>query len=111
MEPELKPCPFCGGEAKRGEHWKAGKYIMCSKCNTAITDVIVKTDLTTAWNTRVYPKDVQAAIERSNPKTAIKKGSEEVYQGYCPDCHMPINSKDQEFNCNNCGQRLDWDKK
>lgn len=35
-EPEeyLKPCPFCGGEAKRGSEsmWGEGQYIICTKC-------------------------------------------------------------------------------
>jgi Lar family restriction alleviation protein len=64
MENELKPCPFCGGEAEHkmyfwGNHTKTHKpiwcyYIFCAECG-AMTDNIFKTEeeAITAWNRRV----------------------------------------------------------
>ena len=70
MEPELKPCPFCRGEAKikRVTGSINYRYVKCSSCGARTkewfgVDVAVKT-----WNTRVYPPEVQAAIEKNKPE-------------------------------------------
>lgn len=53
---ELKPCPFCDGEAKLTEHF--GPYdgapfrITCQKCGARITD-FEREEAVAAWNRRV----------------------------------------------------------
>ena len=32
MENELKPCPFCGGEAKFGNSFWDGVFVYCTNC-------------------------------------------------------------------------------
>lgn len=44
MPNELKPCPFCGGEAKIGDYMTysyAGKHIKCTKCSARSGFVLI----------------------------------------------------------------------
>ena len=49
---ELKPCPFCGGEARRyyGNYDMHG--ITCKKCTAKIYGYANKASATRAWNRR-----------------------------------------------------------
>lgn len=51
-ETELKPCPFCGGEARRyyGNHDMYG--VTCKKCTAKIFGYATKASATRAWNRR-----------------------------------------------------------
>ena len=90
-----------------------------------------------AWNARVYPAEVQAAIERDTPKKLIfptvkKKSEEKEDMPRCPACEKllgkvagrtrhtyPCKGGARTIECNlyewdvqtfcpECGQRLDW---
>lgn len=62
---ELKPCPFCGGEAELNKsftnNWSA--YVMCSDCSarTALfvqsIDWCANDEAVKAWNRRVSDKE------------------------------------------------------
>lgn len=59
MIDELKPCPFCGGEAGYGSY-SGGVFVNCTEC-LASTDQLSRNcnneqDATTAWNTRTAEK-------------------------------------------------------
>ena len=45
---ELKPCPFCGGEAKSNNSMRGSYYVYCITCNAASDD----TNGVDKWNTR-----------------------------------------------------------
>lgn len=57
---ELKPCPFCGGEAKlelttqyyTGEPEMENAFIRCMKCSVWTDEYVYATEAAAAWNTR-----------------------------------------------------------
>lgn len=52
---ELKPCPFCGGEAAIGATLK-GEFVNCVEClastNVLLQDATTKAEAVAAWNRR-----------------------------------------------------------
>lgn len=36
MENELKPCPFCGGEAYMAQNYLGQKYVWCAECGAGV---------------------------------------------------------------------------
>ena len=69
MSDELKPCPFCGGEAQlieaMGEVW-----VRCTECNASAAMQNYPVDALAKWNTRAertcrveYPEDVRMCSE------------------------------------------------
>lgn len=49
---ELKPCPFCGGEAMERKSNKL-YYVFCKNCSVKTVDSITKDAAIEAWNGRV----------------------------------------------------------
>lgn len=59
-EPNLKPCPFCGGEAStrpRRDHWR----LDCADCPVAI-EMQTSGDCAEAWNRRVPADHINARL-------------------------------------------------
>lgn len=56
MPNELKPCPFCGGEAETTEVFLYGKtagyVICCNKCSCELKMYSSKQNAEKAWNRR-----------------------------------------------------------
>ena len=53
MSEELKPCPFCGGEARLVSAFLGTAYIvLCDTCNAAIKTRRTEAEAMAAWNTR-----------------------------------------------------------
>ena len=49
---ELKPCPFCGGEARRYYGGYDSHGVACKKCTAKIYGYASKASATRAWNRR-----------------------------------------------------------
>ena len=57
---ELKPCPFCGGEAEPNVlNTRREKYysIWCKKCDAGITHYHTEEEALKFWNQRMNDKD------------------------------------------------------
>ena len=56
-EEKLKPCPFCGGEAKlysRAVDWLLSEHVVrCKKCHCMTDTYDTKVETIEAWNNRV----------------------------------------------------------
>ena len=60
---ELKPCPFCGGEAKLVNMWNCLFHIVCRSCGATIgevknhpNDFRTRDEVIAAWNRRTAEK-------------------------------------------------------
>ena len=77
MTDELKPCPFCGGEAKYYHRdddsgWSNTDWVSCSgDCGASTCMHETKEQAVSAWNTRTDLAEaiVKAALERAAPTT------------------------------------------
>ena len=58
MSEELKPCPFCGGEAKGQYGWMGYNchQIVCSKCGTMTEGANTYEEAAEKWNQRTTKK-------------------------------------------------------
>ena len=64
---ELKPCPFCGGEAKKVIH-VANAYISCTQCSATSAAVIISADIC------AVDKAAELWNRRTNCPDCIKEG-------------------------------------
>lgn len=108
---ELLPCPFCGGSA---DYYVSGLkgYVYCTGCGARTDGSYTHSEPdwaeeeTRLWNQRVYPPEVQNAIEKQKRKK-LKKDKDSVHYR-CPNCNAMISAYYKHICCNYCGQKLDW---
>ena len=105
--PELLPCPSCAhAEVGFGEERLSG-FVYCFNCGIRTSGEYTyryenwKEMAAEEWNTRVYPTEVQAAIDRDTPKKPTF-----VLSWRCPACKSGL--WPESALCPSCGQRLDW---
>ena len=55
MSDEVKPCPFCGGEAFFSERVEYGVKVVCKNCWNESKFYHDKIDAIIAWNSRIEP--------------------------------------------------------
>ena len=103
---ELLPCPFCGGSDVEIQNSFAGsKKPVCTDCGASLHPSRSNEAAINEWNTRVYPPEVQAAIERD--KAEMPAWDTEMDEPLCPACHHKFKFRRDAF-CQGCGQRMDW---
>ena len=62
-ESELKPCPFCGGDAERQMTGRATHFGWCERCDARGPANIDAAQAIAAWNTRTHPPEYARLIE------------------------------------------------
>ena len=130
---ELKPCPFCGGEASKRLFYR-GKYrVHCNVCDAHSGDVCnTEAEAVKAWNTRADDRHEaadywqrmfeQTVLERRTCTNGVKPGVGVMPRLYCSNCgcyttlNKPDNATsysesfmDWPFYCGNCGARVEGD--
>ena len=68
---ELKSCPFCGGEARRGKSSPQDPYIWCTKCHINTGMRFSYKSAIEAWNTR--PEGEPRSLSREESANIIHK--------------------------------------
>lgn len=124
MSEELLPCPFTGDipsikTSLSSSQFIDGKYLEVHQCVFIQPEYKIVTSIQTDgeesvedravrfWNTRVYPPEVQEAIEKQRPKepTDVIYINERLI-GVCSACGATVYTGDRF--CRKCGQKQDW---
>lgn len=125
---ELKPCPFCGGEADMGEVIDGLYIVNCTKCFASSASSKSKELVVRHWNRRVTDgssliETCKNALEKQMPKKPERINKNAKFDGnwikVCPSCGMKlverITTNDVSYpriyhRCKycDCGQALDW---
>ena len=58
MKTELKPCPFCGGQARRYNGNTDMYGVVCKKCGAKVFGYGNEASATKAWNRRTNSEQV-----------------------------------------------------
>lgn len=122
-EIKLKPCPFCGGDAKIF-YDNYGKYLAKCSCGLLIgIELETGNELIDGWKAKFDTFD--EAVEAWNRRVSNdNKALEPEYEGdgyddegelvydtaYCPICHheYEVYYDTHDNYCRICGQKLDW---
>lgn len=99
MSVELKPCPFCGGEAEFETYGGTACAVTCRKCRCGTPTVSLNDGerAVEAWNRRAE-RTCRAVMPPCEP------GVEEI--PVCSECGKQLLLDDDECYCPNCGARL-----
>ena len=83
---ELKPCPFCGGEAEYGLT-VAGEEVYCTKCKAAVPRITTKEAAIELWNTRSDKALNRAAGNWAKADAELRALKEEQPIVRCEQCY------------------------
>lgn len=106
----LKPCPFCGGEAKmhaafaNGIASRVGAYVECGSCGTWSKTHWgdgAQEKAAEAWNRRA---ERTCRIEVDVEEVETDLGMIEVREYWCSECYGRM--ADDDDYCPNCGAKV-----
>ena len=90
MSDKLKPCPFCGGEAKFFEDKGYQIYsVTCTECDAGTNAYGIEQDAIDAWNSRVQPTftpDELDAIRRNVSDWRAERELSKIEQAIIDKC-------------------------
>lgn len=102
MSKDLKPCPFCGGEAcisADRDVW----YVECTECNAESGRYGTESYAIFAWNHRVFP-----VVRGEWRLLDINVQGEKLVE--CSECGQRILRFGHTKFCPNCGARMVHDE-
>lgn len=71
---KLKPCPFCGGEARCLEtNWRDGYNVFCEECGVITLRYSTPDDAIKEWNKRVSDDSLEVKNEKLKKKINDQK--------------------------------------
>lgn len=126
MSDELKPCPFCGGEARAFRCEESGTFdVQCQQCGaipfigSRTSEKKTMADVIAAWNTRAAVADEQFAVavhdgrawqvvRECEMREAHWDDGECVWGCRCSECgHRFTYETGSTWNyCPNCGAKV-----
>lgn len=89
MNDELKPCPFCGGEAIIDGCDDTLWIVVCKECNASIGYKETKEEAIEAWNRRIEPTftpDELDAIRRNVRDLRAERELSKIEQSIIDKC-------------------------
>ena len=89
MNDELKPCPFCGGEAIIDGCDETLWIVICKECNASIGYKETKEEAIEAWNKRIEPTftpDELDAIRRNVRDLRAERELSKIEQSIIDKC-------------------------
>lgn len=110
---ELNQCPFCGNTPFLRSYRQAlTQTAYCDICDVELP--------ITRWNRRVYPPEVQQALDKQKPELAIitkelgYNPDGDIYDVGCPDCGKVLRyvnfvrgaTTDCIRHCMDCGKKM-----
>lgn len=98
MGDELKPCPFCGGEAEMREGSSTKPYVRCKRCGCRTGSSRYRGNVAKSWNARAAVTDEQFAL-------AVHDG--EAWQ-VVRECEWRSEYDDENFVAE-CGATIFWE--
>lgn len=111
---ELKPCPFCGGEAEilTAESMRGGYLfgIMCNDCCSRGDVYETEAEAIAAWNTRYHSEFEETVIkawkEIQNYTERTCEAVERDGVMRCSECDYPLGIMSVPAFCAGCGAKV-----
>lgn len=107
--PELKPCPFCGGEAEKVSRFMMGYIgdgVKCKRCFSETPKHLVEQDAISRWNRRILPEDMALVPREITAETGHKAGMigdfTERWRDHCSFCYGSGLHEDDGEECEAC---------
>lgn len=117
---DLKPCPFCGGEARIGKIYGDAWTVECTECGIQSGCYDTESEAIEAWDHRAerkkgkwIPDGKQMIINLENAREQYKElgyPHRNILRLQCSECRK-LTLVDESIRydyCPNCGARLEW---
>ena len=97
---ELRPCPFCGGEAELTGFNAPEYWVWCPNCKASADAHTCSDAAIKAWNTRATRT---CHIVRNSRKYVLSDGTE-LFDDGCSECNEYVGDGDNY--CSGCGAKV-----
>lgn len=103
---DLKPCPFCGGNAEIRKGSSTKPYIRCNRCGCRTGSSRYRGNLAKAWNARADVTDEQFSLDVHNGEAwQVVRECRIEWRGQVFETESSIDC-DGEYYCTACNDDL-----